>query len=252
MYHRKVDPMSHSSKIEQIRQLVQAANSAGGTYHKIDFGGGMVLDGEYDMTRYIHYYGIPKDLTGWSVLDIGTSTGFFAFECARRGGQVIAIDILDGNMFNGIRDILGVDAQHIQKSIYDLDATFGQFDLVICGSALLHMRDVFGAIERIKSVCKGEAIIATSSIEDDQCDHGAYCEFIGRKSIGGAGEYWVYWHLNTMALTKMLLAAGFAEAYEVSRFILKSEPGKSNFADPHIVVKATISRHPWHSLRTSV
>jgi 2-polyprenyl-3-methyl-5-hydroxy-6-metoxy-1,4-benzoquinol methylase len=244
MYHRKVDPMSYPGQIEQIRQLIQAVNSTGGSYHRIDFGDGLVIDGEYDMTKYIHLYGIPKDLRGWSVLDIATSTGFFAFECARRGGRVTAIDIVDGSVFNGIRDILGVDVRYFQKSIYDLDATFGQFDLVICGSALMHMRDVFGAIERIRSVCQGEAIVATSSMEDRQCDHRACCEFVGSKAVGGAGEYWVYWHLNTMVLTKMLLAAGFAQAYEISRFMLKSEPGKSDFAVPHIVVKAAISQRP--------
>jgi hypothetical protein len=77
-------------------------------------------------------------------------------------------------------------------------------------------------------------------VEDRQSEHKAYCEFVGMKNTSSAGEYWVYWHLNTMALKNMLLAAGFAEAHEVGKFILRSEPGKSGFAVPHIVVKATV------------
>jgi 2-polyprenyl-3-methyl-5-hydroxy-6-metoxy-1,4-benzoquinol methylase len=192
------------------------------------------------MTKYLHYYGIPEDLTGKTVLDIGTSTGFFAFECARRKAQVTAIDLWDGILFNTIRDAIGLDARYVQKSIYELDPTFGQFDLVVCGSLLLHLRDIFGAIERIRSVCQGEAIIATAAMDDHKFDDKAFCEFIGSRTLDEAGEYWVYWRLNAMVLKKMLLAAGFSEASEVSRFVLESEPGKEGFATPHVVVKATV------------
>jgi 2-polyprenyl-3-methyl-5-hydroxy-6-metoxy-1,4-benzoquinol methylase len=232
--------MSDPHSLEKIRQLVQEINNAGGSYHKFDVGSNLVIDGEYDMTKYLHHYGIPEDLTGKTVLDIGTSTGFFAFECARRKAQVTAIDLWDGILFNKFREAFDLDVRYVQKSIYELDATFGQFDLVICGSLLLHLRDIVGAIERIRSVCQGEAIIATAAMEDGQFDDKAYCEFIGSKTIDKAGEYWVYWRLNATALEKMLLAAGLSKASRVSQFIVESEPGKGGFATPHIVVKATV------------
>jgi 2-polyprenyl-3-methyl-5-hydroxy-6-metoxy-1,4-benzoquinol methylase len=232
--------MSHPNSTEKIRQLVQEINKAGGSYHKFDFGNNLVIHGEYDMTKYLPHYEIPLDLSGKTVLDIGTSTGFFAFECARRKAQVTAIDLWDGIIFNTIREAFGLDIRYVQKSVYELDPTFGQFDLVICGSLLLHLRDIFGAIERIRSVCRGEAIIATAAIDDHKFDAKACCEFIGSKTVDEAGEYWVYWRLNAMALKKMLLAAGFSEASQVSKFILESEPGKEGFATPHIVAKATV------------
>jgi len=232
--------MNNPDPLEKLHQIVQEINKAGGSYHKFAFGNNLVINGAYDMTKYLHYYGIPEDLTGKTVLDIGTSTGFFAFECARRKAQVTAIDLWDGILFNTIRDTLGLDVRYVQKSVYDLDPNFGQFDLVVCGSLLLHLRDIFGAIERIRSVCQGEAIIATAAIDDHKFDDKACCEFIGSKTIDEAGEYWVYWRLNAMALKKMLLAAGFSEASKVSKFILESEPGKEGFATPHVVVKATV------------
>jgi 2-polyprenyl-3-methyl-5-hydroxy-6-metoxy-1,4-benzoquinol methylase len=232
--------MNNADPLEKLHQIVQKVNKAGGSYHKLEFGNNLVMDGQYDMVKYLHHYGIPEDLTGKTVLDIGTSTGFFAFECARRKAQVTAIDLWDGILFNTIRDALGLDVRYVHKSIYELGPTFGRFDLVVCGSLLLHLRDIFGAIERIRSVCQGEAIIATASMDDPKLEAKACCEFIGSKTVDEAGDYWVYWRLNAMALKKMLLAAGFAEASQVSQFILESEPGKAGFTSPHIVVKATV------------
>ena len=35
---------------------------------------------------------VPEDLRGWTALDIGCNAGFYAFELARRGAEVTAID----------------------------------------------------------------------------------------------------------------------------------------------------------------
>jgi 2-polyprenyl-3-methyl-5-hydroxy-6-metoxy-1,4-benzoquinol methylase len=243
------DPAPHSFETllpetpelrSRLVEFVGMVNRSGGSYHRLDFGHGIVMDGEYDMTKYIDHYGIPRDLTGGHVLDIGTASGFFALECARRGAQVTAIDIWDASYYNEFFAALGVACQYFQKSIYDLDSTLGQFDLVICGSLLLHLRDIFHAVEKIQSVCKREAIVATASVEDEQCNQQAYCEFVGTKNTSSAGEYWVYWHVSPTALKKMLLAAGFSRVDEIGKFVLQSEPGKNGFAVPHVVAKSVI------------
>lgn len=96
---------------EELRQMVDAINQKGGTYHQIDLGGGLVVKGEYDMTMYVDSYGIPADLSGRTALDIGTASGFFAFECARRGASVTAIDIWDGRLFDALKEALGLSAR---------------------------------------------------------------------------------------------------------------------------------------------
>src|SRR5690349_3401067 len=79
--------------LQEVRRLVTQINDAGGSYHRWDFGHGLVINGDYDMTKYLTDYQLPENLVGWDVLDIGTASGFFALECARRGGRVTAIDI---------------------------------------------------------------------------------------------------------------------------------------------------------------
>jgi 2-polyprenyl-3-methyl-5-hydroxy-6-metoxy-1,4-benzoquinol methylase len=204
--------MNNSNPSEKLHRMVEEINERGGSYHKFDLGDNLVINGTFDMTKYLHCYGIPMDLTGKTVLDIGTSSGFFAFERVRRKAQVTAIDLWDGTGFNSNRDVLGLDVRYVQKSSYELDLTFGQFDLVICGSLLLHLADIFRAIERIRSVCRGEAIIATAAMDDHKFDDKPFCEFVGSRTLDGLSDYYTFWRLNGTALMKMVLAAGFSES----------------------------------------
>jgi 2-polyprenyl-3-methyl-5-hydroxy-6-metoxy-1,4-benzoquinol methylase len=207
--------MIHSAK---LRSLVAELNDRGGTYHKIDFGDALVVNGEYDMTRYIHQYDLPAKLDGQSVLDIGTSSGFFAFECARRGGNVTAIDLWDGSLIEEFQKSLGLSVRYEKKSIYDLDEEFGTFDLVICGSLLLHLPDIFGAVRKIRAICKGRAIIATAFLDDPERRDRGYCEFYGIQATGDGHEYGTYWAVSPTALRKMLLAAGFPKSAKSADF----------------------------------
>ena len=172
-----------------FRTWVEKVNQAGGTYHRMDLGGGLILDGEYDVARYFENYRIPDDLTGRTVLDVGTASGFFAFECARRGARVTAIDIHDMEFVRRVRDGLGLQVAVVQKDLFDLDAAFGTFDYVICASLLLHLRDIVGALERLRSVCRHQSIVCTAII--DTVD--PVCEFVGVQAPGGDGPYWTYW-----------------------------------------------------------
>jgi 2-polyprenyl-3-methyl-5-hydroxy-6-metoxy-1,4-benzoquinol methylase len=228
------------TKPKNWEAVVDEINRGGGIYHQIRLRNGLVIKGEYDMTRYLDFYGIPADLSGRTVLDVGTSSGFFAFECARRGASVTAIDLWKGSLFDTLKNALALSAKYVQKSIYDLDASFGRFDIVICTSLLVHLPDVLGALQKIFSVSRDMAIIATAFLDEDVCQSRPHIEFVGEMAkAADDSDYGFYWLMSPVALQRMLSAVGFSRVQEISRFSLGSEPGMNNYNTPHIVFHAS-------------
>ena len=66
-------------------------------YHTIrDNNGKVIWEGQYDLYPFWNHFGIPDDLRSKSVIDIGTASGFFAFECEKRGASpVVATELHD-------------------------------------------------------------------------------------------------------------------------------------------------------------
>lgn len=62
-------------------------------YHTINLGNGLITPGQYDYRETIRDFGFPDDLSGKSVLDIGSATGFFAFEFEKRGADVTSVEL---------------------------------------------------------------------------------------------------------------------------------------------------------------
>jgi len=62
-------------------------------YHTVELPGGLVTPGLYDIRASVANFCFPDDMQGMSVLDIGSATGFFAFEFARRGARVVSVEL---------------------------------------------------------------------------------------------------------------------------------------------------------------
>ncbi|GJE17054.1 magnesium protoporphyrin IX methyltransferase [Methylobacterium marchantiae] len=83
---------------------------------------------------------LPDDLTGKRVLDAGCGTGALSVEAARRGAEVVAIDVsptLVGLARERSIEILGPD--RIDFRVGDmLDPWLGRFDHVVAMDSLIH------------------------------------------------------------------------------------------------------------------
>jgi 2-polyprenyl-3-methyl-5-hydroxy-6-metoxy-1,4-benzoquinol methylase len=74
-------------------------------YHSVELPGGLITPGLYDIRAALPNFRFPDDMSGMRVLDVGSATGFFAFEFARRGAKVTSVEL---------------------PSLYDLDRFPGQ------------------------------------------------------------------------------------------------------------------------------
>lgn len=151
-------------------------------YHTLELAPGVETPGWFDLRPIAGRLPWP-DVRGKRCLDIGTFDGYLAFELERRGAaEVIATDLTahedwdwppamrergpqamadmageKGRGFEVARELLGSSVQRMLVSVYDLDPEeHGQFDVVVCGSLLLHLRDPLRALDRIRAVCRGQ------------------------------------------------------------------------------------------------
>lgn len=86
--------------LESVEKFNKRAHALGYTdienyywYHTIELPDGLITPGLYDLREALPNFPFPVQMQGMSVLDVGTATGFFAFEFARRGAQVTAVDL---------------------------------------------------------------------------------------------------------------------------------------------------------------
>ncbi|MDP3503407.1 MAG: magnesium protoporphyrin IX methyltransferase [Myxococcales bacterium] len=85
---------------------------------------------------------LPADLTGMRVLDAGCGTGALAVEAARRGAQVVAID-LSATLVSLARERLPAieSGGSVDFRVSDmLDPALGRFDFVVAMDSLIHYR----------------------------------------------------------------------------------------------------------------
>ncbi len=75
-----------------LDRLVEFASQTG-WYHTIELYPGIRTAGTYDHAPHLPYYGFPESMAEGTILDVGTSDGFFAFEFERRGNRnILAVD----------------------------------------------------------------------------------------------------------------------------------------------------------------
>lgn len=102
---------------------------------------------------------LPDDLTGLRLLDAGCGTGSLSVEAARRGAQVVAIDVA-GSLVDVARD-RSPDALNIDWRVGDmLDPALGRFDHVVAMDSLIHYRsaDIANAVTRLAERTDGSLL----------------------------------------------------------------------------------------------
>jgi tRNA (mo5U34)-methyltransferase len=112
---------------------------------------------------------LPADLTGKRVLDVGAWNGCFSFECERRGAaEVVAVSLEDPaeTGFDRLHRQLGSRVRYVNGSAYALSPhELGTFDVILFLGVLYHLRYPLLAIDRLRSVSRGEIFVETHVID---------------------------------------------------------------------------------------
>lgn len=248
---------------QQIDDLKRKIAQIQSWYHRIDLGDGVETPGHFRMSDYLKYYNFPERMDGMRVLDVGASTGFFAYEFERRGAaEVVAVELPSWEahdwtpryraelaaktehekktvdrevMFDGFT-VVGegygsTRTKRIWKAIYDLRAAeLGTFDLVFSGAMLMHVRDPILGIQRMRECCKpsGRLIVSISTAMMDSKDPVA--------RFAGEWNQCNWWQMSPAALDSILTCCDFTHIDHRDRYTLQDVTGQ--FHDPTYVCHA--------------
>jgi tRNA (mo5U34)-methyltransferase len=217
-------------------------------YHTLELAPGVRTPGWFDLRPIAGLMPWP-DVRGRRCLDVGAADGFFAFELERRGAaEVVACDIWSNggwdferhvgelgsrymdelfgarpsSGFAVARELLGSRVTPLECSVYELSPEVaGEFDVVVCGSLLLHLRDPLRALAAIRTVCRGELLCT------NQIDMLRSCLAPRRPlaRLDGASGQTQWWLPNTAAHRQMLRVSGFVPRRASRPYAVPFGPG---------------------------
>ena len=219
---------------EDSGDLAKRVQDVGYWYHKIPLPGGVETPGWAPINP--PSYGVPDDLAGKRVLDVGAWDGYWTFEALRRGArEAVAIDDFSDHLgkledrseaawrnFDLCREALGFGEERckrIEMSVYDADeATLGRFDVVFFFGTLYHLRYPLLALDRLAAITD-ELLLVESGILDDYSPYRGglgkgyegqmVMEFYPESQYGNNDTNW--WSPTLQCLAQMVRSCGFGE-----------------------------------------
>ncbi len=229
-------------------------------YHTIELPDGTTTPGFFDNRPALRHVEWPAAVRGGRCLDVGTFDGFWAFELEKRdASEVFGLDVPSADDYDwqwswrrkgpaqhrtwstgragtieDLAGLLGSRVQRILAPVYELDPeVHGTFDVVMCGDILLHLRDPILALERIRSVCRGELLVVETL--DPLTDLVARPWPVAQ--LLPLHDQW--WRPNGRALQRMVEAAGFEITWRSRRFLVPFGSGA-----PYQPLRRTLSCIP--------
>src|SRR5262245_54410691 len=159
-------------------------------YHSMDLPGIGSIEGDWDLRGKFDEYIGNVDVSGKTVLDVGTASGFLTFEAEKRGATVFSFDAdgperiqtvppspNDPKYFHSMRNSYRL-AHHALKSkatpiygdIYRMSELVPRCDVVFVAQILVHLRDPLGALHQASLTAKEHLVIAEAVAADPITD----------------------------------------------------------------------------------
>src|SRR5918997_266667 len=115
---------------------------------------------------------LPRDLAGWRVLDVGCNAGFYSFELAKRGAEVLGIDadehyLRQARWAAGRLELEG-EVRFEQLQVYDLARRKERFDLVLFLGVLYHLRHPLLALDLLADKAERLLVLQTLTMPGEE------------------------------------------------------------------------------------
>jgi tRNA (mo5U34)-methyltransferase len=169
---------------------------------------------------------LPEDLSGWRVLDIGCNAGYYCFELAGRGADVLGIDIdehyLKQAEWAAQKIKMKGSTRFRQLQVYDILKMNDTFDLILFMGVFYHLRYPLLALDIITQKFSKMMVFQSMTMPDDRImkvpdnieitdrekmieDGFPKIAFIERAL---SGDYTNWWAPNSAAVEAILRSAG--------------------------------------------
>ncbi len=148
-------------------ELIKARVAEHDWWHRIDLGNGIVTPGPCYHGRsepeLSSRWGIPDDLTGKCVLDIGCWDGLFSLACLRRGARrVNGVDVIRRETFNLVMDATGFAAKSSFRRADAQEPMPYRVNIALCFGVLYHVERPFEVIRNAINAADELVIIETA------------------------------------------------------------------------------------------
>jgi tRNA (mo5U34)-methyltransferase len=143
----------HNANRDEILARINKAS----WYHRYELLPGIMTPGRVNLDPGVvfQHYGLPADLAGKKVLDVGTWDGVMAFAAEARGAEVTALDIQDPDKtaFNTAKGILGSRVRYVRGSVYDAARLLSdRYDYIFFLGVFYHLKHPVLALEQLQQV----------------------------------------------------------------------------------------------------
>jgi SAM-dependent methyltransferase len=184
---------------------------------------------------------LPDDLTGRSVLDIGTFDGFYAFLAEARGARrVVAVDneqyiewvrarwgadLEGGEGFRTIAELLDSEVEYRRIDAFALDALRERFDLILCFGILHRVENPLGLLSVLRRQLArgGELLLETYGVGNPGLNTDAAIHVCEPGEVYARDDY-VYWGFSGASLDRLAHHAGFDGATMLAAPMIDGHP----------------------------
>jgi tRNA (mo5U34)-methyltransferase len=184
---------------------------------------------------------LPADLTGRSVLDVGTFDGFYAFLAEARGARrVVAVDneqyrdwvrarwgveLKGGEGFRAIAELLRSAVEYRRLDAFHLDLLGERFDLIFCFGILHRVENPLGLLQvlRRRLAAEGEVLVETYGVANRDLEDEAAIRVFEPGEVYARDEF-VYWGFAGESLGRLARHAGFGSLEVTGQPIVEGHP----------------------------